>query len=301
MEHDLGGIAVFVAVAEKEGFRAAGRHLGVSGSAVSQAISQLEERLGIALFNRTTRSVRLTEAGERLYRSVRPALAEMQTALHGVRDLGEEPRGTLRLNVSGAANHFLSGPVLGGFLRLYPDVSLELVVSDDPADIVAEGYDAAVRLGEVIDQDMITVPVSGAMRLVVVGAPSYFAKHPKPEHPRDLVGHTCLNWRPRPEVAPYRWEFSEDGHDFAVAVEARVLTNHPAINIRLAVEGIGLALGREDRVGPHVERGELEFVLEEYCTPYPGFYLYYPQRRQASPPLRALIDYLLEIRRNDRG
>jgi DNA-binding transcriptional LysR family regulator len=297
MEHDLGGIAMFVAVAEEKGFRAAGRHLGVSGSAVSQAISQMEERLGIALFNRTTRSVRLTEAGERLYRSVRPALAEVQTALEGVRDLGDEPRGTLRLNVSGAANHFLSGPVLGGFLLRHPDVRLELVVSDEPADIVAEGYDAAVRLGEVIDQDMITVPVSEPMRLVVVGAPSYFVKHAKPEHPRDLVGHTCLNWRPRPEVAPYRWEFSEDGHDFSVAVEARVVTNNPAINVRLAREGIGLALGREDRVAPYVERGELEVVLEEYSTPYPGFYLYYPQRRQASPALRALIDYLRDQKR----
>lgn len=297
MVHDLGGIAIFVAVAEEQGFRAAGRHLGVSGSAVSQAISQLEERLGIALFNRTTRSVRLTEAGERLYQSVRPALAEVRTALEGVRDLGEEPRGTLRLNVSGAANHFLSGPMLGGFLRRYPGIRLDLVVSDDPADIVAEGYDAAVRLGEVIDQDMITVPVSGPMRLVVVGAPSYFATHPKPEHPRDLVGHTCLNWRPRPDVAPYRWEFSEDGHDFSVAVPARVLTNNPAINIRLAVEGIGLALVRQDRVSGYVERGELELVLEQYCSPYPGFYLYYPQRRTASPPLRALIDYVLEMRR----
>jgi DNA-binding transcriptional LysR family regulator len=186
--------------------------------------------------------------------------------------------------------------MLGGFLRLHPDVRLELVVSDDPSDIVAEGYDAAVRLGEVIDQDMITVPVSGPMRLVVVGAPAYFGQNPRPEHPRDLVGHACLNWRPRPDVAPYRWEFSEDDHDFSVAVEARVLTNHPAINIRLAREGIGLALAREDRVAPYVASRELEVVLEEYCTPYPGFYLYYPQRRQASPPLRALIDYLLQAR-----
>jgi DNA-binding transcriptional LysR family regulator len=145
---------------------------------------------------------------------------------------------------------------------------------------------------------MITVPVSGPMRLVVVGAPSYFARHPKPEHPRELVGHTCLNWRPRPDLAPYRWEFSENGHAFSVAVEARVLANQPAINVRLACEGIGLALGREDRVAAYVERGELEVVLEEYSTPYPGFYLYYPQRRQASPPLRALIDHLLEMRRS---
>jgi DNA-binding transcriptional LysR family regulator len=296
MADDLDGISMFVAVAETGGFRAAGKRLGVSGSAVSQALQRLESRLGIALLQRTTRSVRLTEAGARLYADVGPAVGEVRAALSRVGEMSDEPRGTVRLNVSGAADRFLSGAVLGGFLSRYLDVRLDLFVSDDPADIVAEGYDAAVRLGEVIDQDMITVPVSDPLRLVVVGAPAYFAKHPKPEHPRDLVGHSCLNWRPRPDVAPYRWEFTEDGHDFSVAVEARVLANHPAINLRLAREGIGLTLAREDRVAAYVESGELVVVLEEYSTPFPGFYLYYPQRRQASPPLRALIDYLLEMR-----
>lgn len=208
MADDLDGIAVFVAVAEEKGFRAAGRRLGVSGSAVSHALRRLEERLGVALAYRTTRSVRLTEAGERLYRAVRPALDEVQTALAEVRELGEEPRGTLRLNVSSAAESFLGGPMLAGFLAAYPEVRLDLVVSEHPGEIVAAGYDAGVGLGEVIEQDMIAVPVSGDMRLVVVGAPSYFARHPVPEHPRDLVRHSCINWRPGPDAPPYRWEFT---------------------------------------------------------------------------------------------
>ncbi len=169
-------------------------------------------------------------------------------------------------------------------------------MSNRPADIVAKGYDAGVWLGEVIDLDMITVPVSEQMRLIVVGAPEYLAHHPAPAHPRDLTAHECLNWRPGSGEAPYRWEFTENGHDFAVAFEARVLTNEPALNLRLALAGVGLALARENVVRPYIERGELVSVLEEFSTPFPGFYLYYPARRQASPALRALIDYLLQLR-----
>jgi DNA-binding transcriptional LysR family regulator len=150
--------------------------------------------------------------------------------------------------------------------------------------------------GRVIDQDMITVPVSERLRLIVVGAPEYFARHPTPAHPRDLPAHECLNWRPGSDQAPYAWEFTENGHDFAVAFEARVLTNDPALNLRLALAGVGLALAREDVVRPYIERGEFVPVLEEFTTPFPGFYLYYPARRQASTALRALIDYLLQLR-----
>jgi DNA-binding transcriptional LysR family regulator len=296
MNDYLDGIATFVAVADAKGFRAAGKQLGVSGAAVSQALRRMEDRLGVALVQRTTRSVRLTEAGERLYAAVRPALDEVQAAVQAVGEMADRPRGTLRLNVSGSAESFLSGATLGGFLTRYPDIRADLILSDEPADIVAEGYDAGVRLGEVIDQDMITVPVSGRMRLVVVGAPAYFAEHPVPAHPRDLPAHDCINWRAGPGEAPYRWEFTGDGHDFSVAFTARVLTNDSALNIRLAAAGVGLALGREDLVRPYVERGELVTVLEEFSTPFPGFYLYYPARRQASPALRALIDYLLRLK-----
>ena len=193
MADDLNGMAVFVAVAEAKGFRAAGERLGVSASAVSQALRRLEERLGVALVQRTTRSVRLTHAGERLYAAARPALDELRAAVAAVGELGPEPRGTLRLHVSTAADAFLAGPLLAGFLAAHPQVQLDLLVSDAPVDIVAEGYDAGIQLGEVIDRDMIAVAVTGDIRLVVVGASAYFARRRPPAHPRDLAEHDCIN------------------------------------------------------------------------------------------------------------
>jgi len=300
MSAELDGIEVFVAVAEAKGFRSAGQRLGVSGSAVSQALRRLEERLGVALVRRTTRSVHLTEAGERLFDAARPALDELRTAVAAVGELGHEPRGTLRLHVSGAAESFLSGPLLAGFLEEHQHVQLDLFVSDEPVDIVAAGYDAGIRLGEIIDRDMIAVPVSDDLRLVVMGAPSYFARHRKPKHPRDLVEHDCINWHPTPEAPPYRWEFTENKRDFSVDVRARVLTNDPPLNIRLARAGAGLALA-DDRARDYVKRGELIPVLEEFSTPFPGFYLYYPERRHASLPLRALVEYLRRTRQKSRA
>jgi len=297
MIDDLDGMAVFVAVAEAKGFRAAGERLGVSGSAVSQALRRLEERLGVALVRRTTRSVNLTEAGERLYASARPALEDLRAAATAVSEMSGEPRGTLRIQVAGAAESFLSGALLADFLGAHPQIRLDVLVSDQPIDIVAEGFDAGIRLGEVIDRDMIAVPVSGDLRLVVVGAPSYFARRKKPKHPRDLVEHDCINWHPTAEAPPYRWEFTENGRDFSVDVRARVLTNDPALNVRLAIAGAGLTLADESRSRDALARGELVAVLEKFSAPFPGFYLYYPQRRQASPALRALVDYLRRSKR----
>jgi len=176
-------------------------------------------------------------------------------------------------------------------------VRLDLAVSESPVDIVAAGYDAGVRLGEVIDREMIAVPVSGDIRLLVVGAPAYFARHAPPEHPRDLSKHECLGWHPTPDAPPYRWEFTEDGRDFSVAVPARVITTDPSINIRLALEGVGVTMVREDRVRDEIERGTLVAVLNEFSTPFPGYYLYYPQRRHAPPALVALVEHLRRARR----
>jgi DNA-binding transcriptional LysR family regulator len=297
MSDNLDGMGMFVAVAEAKGFRAAGKRLGVSGSAVSQALRRLEERLGVALVQRTTRSVRLTEAGERLYSAVRPALDEVRAALVAVGELADQPRGTLRLSVSGSAENFLRGPTLEGFMAAYPEVELDVIVGGDPPDIVAAGFDAGVRLGEMIDQDMIAVPASGKQRMVVVGAPRYFAQRGEPAHPRDLAAHVCMNWHAGLEGVPYRWEFTEEGHDFSVAVHARVLTNDIPLAVRLARAGVGLTMVMEELVRPLVERGELVPVLEAFSTPFPGFFLYYPQRRHTSPALRALIDYLLRTKR----
>jgi DNA-binding transcriptional LysR family regulator len=292
MMEDLDGLTMFVAVADARGFRAAGARLGVSGSAVSQAIRRLEERLGFSLVRRTTRSVHLTEAGQKLYDEARPALEQLRAAIAGVSELGNEPRGTLRLHMAGASEAFLSGPLLAGYLTANPHVRLDLYVSDEPLEIVAEGFDAGIRLGEVIDQDMIATGISGDIRLVVVGAPAYFARHPRPVHPRDLLHHECINWHPTADAPPYRWEFTEDGRDFSVEVPARVLTNHPTMNLRLARAGAGLTLADERRIRDESTPGELVTVLEEFSTPFPGFYLYYPQRRQASRVLVAFIDYL---------
>ncbi len=301
MSDDLNAMSVFVAVAEARGFRAAGERLGVSASAVSQTIRKLEERLGVVLVQRTTRSVHLTQAGERLFASVRPALEEVRAAVAAVGELGDAPRGTVRVHAADAAESFLHGPLVAEFLAAYPHVDLDITVSNAPIDIVAEGYDAGIQLGEVIDRDMIAVPVSGDLRLIVVGSPDYLARRGTPEHPRDLSAHEIINWHPTPEAPPYRWEFTEDGRDFAVAVRARVLTTDPPLLINLARAGAGLAMMYESQVREDVALGDLVAVLEEFSTPFTGFHLYYPQRRQASAPLRALIDHLRNARRSPTG
>jgi DNA-binding transcriptional LysR family regulator len=301
MTDDLNGMAVFVAVANAKGFTAAARELGVSASAVSQAVRKLEGQLGITLLQRSTRSVRLTEAGERLYASVAPALADVRTAVAALGEMSTEPRGTVRLHVSTGAVDFLRGPLVAEFLEKNPQVRLAVAVNDERVDVVAGGYDAGIEIGEVIDKDMIVVPVSGDLELAIVGAPSYFARHRAPKHPRDLTEHTCINWHRSPDDPAYRWEFTEKGRDFSVAVDSRVLSNDTDFNLRLAAAGVGLAVTFVDMAREWLERGELVRVLAPYCPPFPGCFLYYPQRRQASPPLRALVDHLLRSRRVGRG
>src|SRR5215217_3890380 len=274
MSEDLHGMAVFVAVADAKGFTAAAQQLGVSASAVSQSVRKLEAQLGVTLLQRSTRSVRLTEAGERLYATVAPALADVRSTVAELGAMSSEPRGTLRLHVSTGAVEFLRGPLVAEFLAAHPHVRLAVEVNDERIDVVAGGYDAGIEIGEVIDKDMIVVPVSGELELAIVGAPSYFARHPAPKHPRDLTEHTCINWHRSADDPPYRWEFTEKGRDFSVAV---------------------------DMVREWLERGALVRVLAAYCPPFPGCFLYYPERRQASPPLRALVEHLLLRRQEGRG
>jgi DNA-binding transcriptional LysR family regulator len=300
MADELDGMTTFVAVAETQGFRAAGERLGVSHSAVSQTVRRLEDRLGVALVQRSTRSVRLTEAGERLYASLRPALDEVRAAVAAVGELGDAPRGTLRLHTSTVADSVFGESFITGFLTGNPHVRLDVVVSDAAVDIVAEGYDAGIQLGEVIDKDMIAMPLTGDLRLAIVGAPSYFARKGVPTHPRELTEHECLNWHPTANTPAYRWEFTEKGRDFSVAVPARVLSTYAPINRRLAIAGLGLTLSFEAHVREAIERGDLVRVLEKFCQPFPGYYLYYPQRRHASRALRAFIEYLREWKQATR-
>jgi DNA-binding transcriptional LysR family regulator len=297
MAVDLTGISVFLAVAEARSFRGAAEHLGVTRPAVSQAIRRLEDRLGVALIQRTTRSVNLTEAGEQLYRRMAPAITEIGAALDDTADRDSAPSGLLRLAVSSIAERFISGPLLASFADAHPAVQIDVTVTDAEFDIVAEGFDAGVRLGEVIAQDMIAIPVSGEQRQSAVAAPSYLARFGTPAHPSDLVRHRCIGWRPAPRTAPYRWEFGEDGRDFDVAVDPQITTNDMWLMIRTAVAGGGITFGMEETFEPFVSSGQLVPVLQEYFPPFGGFFLYFPNRRNLAPKLRALIEHV----RRDRS
>ena len=292
MRPDLNALAVFALVAEERNFRAAADRLGVTRSAVSQTIRRLEEMLGTALVRRTTRSVSLTEAGERLYAEVTPAITDMHTAFEAAGSLGSRPRGLLRLAVSSIAERFLSGPLLTAFAEVNPEIELDITVTDEEFDIVAHEYDAGVRLGEVIEQDMIAVPVSGDQRQLAVCAPAYLERSGAPSHPRELAAHRCIGWRRAPGIAPFRWEFAEQGKEFTVAVSPEITTNDMALMIKLAVAGAGITFGMEESFRPWVDRGELVPLLEKFCPPFAGFYLYYPSRRNIAPKLRALIDHV---------
>ncbi|GGF63995.1 LysR family transcriptional regulator [Azorhizobium oxalatiphilum] len=297
MVPDLNALSAFVLVAQEKSFRAAADRLGVTRSAVSQTIRKLEEALSLRLVERTTRSVRLTEAGERLYADVVPAIADVGAALTATEALRGRPGGQLRLAVSSIAESFLSGPVLAAFAEAFPDIQLDITVTDEEFDIVAEGYDAGVRLGEVIAQDMVAVPVFGPERQLAVCAPSYLARAGAPAHPRELSAHRCIGWRPAPYTAPYRWEFGEGGLEFSVDVEPEITTNDMQLMIRLAVAGAGISFGMEETFRPALRRGELVALLEDYCPYFPGFFLYYPSRRLMAPKLRALVDHLAVQRR----
>jgi DNA-binding transcriptional LysR family regulator len=242
-------------------------------------------------------------------RIVARALAEVESAVAAVGELGDSPRGTLRLLVGSDIDPVQSGPLLSSFLTAFPEVRLDLVVSDALVDVVALGYDAGIQLGEIIDRDMIAVPVTGDIRMSVVGAPAYFARHAKPRHPRDLVEHECLNWRRSADSPAYRWEFTEPGPDgrigagreIAVAVPGRLLSTDSRINLGLARAGLGLTIVYEDMVREDIARGTLVSVLEKFCAPFPGYYLFYPARRQATPALRALIEQLRGERQKGRS
>ncbi|MDK4717924.1 LysR family transcriptional regulator [Rhizobium sp. CNPSo 3968] len=292
MAIDLNGISVFLAVAEARSFRVAAENLGVTRPAVSQAVRRLEDRLGVALVRRTTRSVSLTEAGEQLYHRVAPAISEVGLALDATADRDSAPNGLLRLAVSSIAEHFISGPLLARFADAFPSVQIDVTVTDEEFDIVAEGYDAGVRLGEVIDQDMIAVPVSGDQRQGAFAAPSYIERFGRPKHPSELSAHRCIGWRPAPHSAPYRWEFGENGREFDVAVDPQITTNDMWLMIRTACAGGGITFGMEDTFKPYVASGQLVPLLQDYCPPFAGFFLYYPSRRNLAPKLRALVDHV---------
>jgi DNA-binding transcriptional LysR family regulator len=292
MRDDLTGLTALVCVAEKLSFTAAAAELRVTPSAVSQTIRALEDRVGVRLLQRTTRSVGLTEAGARFVARLKPALEGVHEAFDALGALRDRPAGQLRLTVPRSGYLYVLAPVLASFLAAYPDITLDLCADDALVDIVAKGFDAGLRLGETLDREMIALRVSGDARMAVVGSPAYFAAHGKPRHPRDLLGHECVNMRQTTSGAIYRWEFTEDGKDFEIAVGGRVVSNDSGIILRAALDGLGLANMVDSTVQPLLAEKRLVRVLDAYCPPFPGYFLYYPSRANVAPKLQALVDYL---------
>lgn len=298
MSPDLNLLRLFLAVADAASFRAAADALGVTRSAVSQGVRRLEDGLGVALVQRSTRSVRLTEAGERLHAQVAAPLRTVGAALEEAVDDGP-PRGLLRVSVSSIAERFLSGPFVAGFAQAYPGITLDVTVTDDPVDLVAAGFDAGVQLGEVIERDMVAVPFTGPQRQVAVAAPEYIEAHGLPRHPRDLVHHRCIGWRPAPDTAPYRWEFSEDGREFAVDVAPQVTTNDLRVMLTTALSGGGITFGLEENFRAWIHAGRLVPMLQDYLPPFAGFYLYFPNRHNQPRKLRALVEHVRGFRERE--
>jgi DNA-binding transcriptional LysR family regulator len=290
--NDLSTLAAFLAVAEERSFtRAAKRHL-VSPSAMSHAIRGLEEDLGVRLLSRTTRSVAPTEAGEQLLARLRPAVTEVQEALDQLSGLRNKPAGRLRLLLPRLAGTELLAPKLAQFTRDYPDVVLDITADDTHRDIVAGGFDAGIQFGEYIQKDMIAVRVSKDHRAAIVGSPAYFKSFPKPKAPRDLLSQRCTNFRHGHGGDVYRWEFEKGRKALSVAVNGPLIVDDVEIVIRAALDGVGLAFVGEDKVREHLKSGALIRVLEDWCQPFSGFFLYYPSRRQQPAALSALIKTL---------
>ena len=272
-------------------FTRASTQLGMSRSAVSQTIRGLEERLGARLLNRTTRSVAPTEAGARLLARVAPALAELEAAQTDLRDTLTRPAGRLRINTPRLAALQLIAPRLGAFHRAYPDVQLEVVVQDANTDIVAEHFDAGIRLGEQLAQDMVAVPLSNEQQMCIVASPAYLTLQGTPRHPRDLAKHRCINIRMATDLRLYRWELRQGGRKVEASVDGPLIVNDAELSLAAALQGLGLACLFEPYAKPHLAKGDLVRVLPAWTPPVAGFYLYHPSRKQMPPALRAFIEF----------
>lgn len=287
---DPAALSPFLAIATHRSFRKAAGELGVTPSALSHALQGIEERLGVRLINRTTRSVALTEAGERLYARVRPAFLDISDALEDLNAFRGQPMGTLRINAARQSAHLALLPVVARFLRAYPDVSVEVRVDDALTDIVAQGFDAGVRFGERIAGDMLAVPLGPKQRSAIVASPEYFERHARPKVPQDLRGLPCIRFRFASGIY-YRWEFERAGEEVLVEVDGPLTLNDQSAMVDAALAGVGLAYVFEAQVTSLLEQGRLVRVLEDWCPAYAGFFLYYPSRRQLPTALRAFVDF----------
>jgi DNA-binding transcriptional LysR family regulator len=276
---DFGQLRAFIAVAEALSFSRAAEMLGVSSPALSQTIRGLEERIGVRLLNRTTRSVSLTEAGSVLLQRINPSVRDLGAAVLQVQQYSAKPAGVLRIHTFRVAADLFLKPLLASFHEAYPEIVLDITLDDEVVDAVAEGFDAAIRIGEVIEQDMIAVRLGGDLRQIAVAAPNYLARAGTPSHPRELTAHSCIGWRWQGHELPYKWEFQEDGTWFEVTVQA-------------AAEGLGIAFAIEQVVAPYIAEGRLIPLLTQWSAPFSGFHLCYPAQRQMAPALRAFITQL---------
>ena len=289
---NLNDLAAFVAVARERSFTKAAAKLRVSTSALSHAMRGLEERHGIRLLTRTTRSVAPTQAGERLLQSIGPRLDDIDAALASLSELREQPAGTIRITTGEHAAEAILWPAVSNLLRAYPDIHVEIIVDYGLTDIVTERYDAGVRLGEQVAKDMIAVRIGPDMRMAVVGAPSYFERRPRPKMPQELTDHDCINIRLPTRGSVYAWEFEKRGRELKARVEGQLVFNNIALRREAVLAGFGLAYLPEDQVQPYVTAGRLIRVLEDWCQPFSGYHLYYPSRRQATPAFALLVDAL---------
>lgn len=287
----LDGVEVFLGVAEHRSFRRAAAALGVTPSAISQAVRALEARIGTVLFTRTTRSVGLTEAGERFLARAKPAFEELVAASEAARDLGQRPSGLLRLSVPRAVVSVLLEPLIASFSEAYPEVEVEIAASEELIDLAAEGFDAGVRLGQFIAADMVAVPLSPPFRFIVVGSPVYFARHSRPERPDDLRSHACLRLR-RSAGSFAPWSLVDRGRAIEIAVSGPFIANDFVTMLGATIRGVGLAQVPEPIAAKALAAGELVEVLAQYAPATTGVYLYYPSRRQMMPKLRAFVDHV---------
>jgi DNA-binding transcriptional LysR family regulator len=288
---DLNDLVAFRAVAREQNFTRAAAALGVSQSALSQTIRQLEARLGVRLLTRTTRSVATTEAGERLLRAVGPALDEID-GLASLAELRDKPAGTIRITAHDHAVTSVLWPALVRLLPDYPDIQVEIVIDYGLTDIVAERYDAGIRSGEIVARDMVAMRIGPDLRMAVVGAPAYFAQRALPASPQELTAHRCINLRLPTLGGIYAWEFGRDGRELRVRVEGPLVFNASGPMLDAALAGFGLAYVPEDTAQPHIAAGTLIRVLADWCPPYPGYHLYYPSRRQVTPAFALLVNEL---------
>ncbi|KSV76866.1 MULTISPECIES: LysR family transcriptional regulator [Sinorhizobium/Ensifer group] len=292
LRENINDLIAFAAVARERSFTRAAAQLGVSQSALSHTMRALEARLGVRLLTRTTRSVSPTEAGERLLATLVPHFEQLETELTALSDVRDKPAGTVRITTAEHAAETVLWPKLEKLLPDYPDIKVEIVIDYGLTDIVAERYDAGVRLGEQVAKDMIAVRIGPDMRMAVVGAPSYFEKHPKPVVPQDLTQHRCINLRLPTYGGIYAWEFEKDGRELKVRVDGQLVFSRLAHRLTACLAGFGLAFVPEESALTHIAEGRLIRVLEDWCDPFPGYHLYYPSRRQSSPAFAVLVEAL---------